>query len=239
MEYLAQIPEYRQARGQRHPLLALLLLVCVAMLCGARGQSRHRRLGALPRPALAAPAGLHPAARAEPGDAEPALPARPATPTVEAVLGRWAEQVLRLCPPQRRRRLEGIAVDGKRLRGSARQGAADAHLLSAFSHRLRVVLGQVGVPDKTNAIGAADALLLDSGAGGARGDRRRAADPARDRPHDPGQRRGLPAGGQGEPAARCTRTSSRAFAPEADATGLVGARLHGGRCMAGASSSAA
>jgi len=33
MEYLTQIPEYRAARGKRHPLL-----VCVAMLCGARGQ---------------------------------------------------------------------------------------------------------------------------------------------------------------------------------------------------------
>ena len=51
-------------------------------------------------------------------------------------------------------------MDGKTLRGSKRQGAQDAHLLAAFSHRLGVVLGQAGVPDKTNEIGAASAFLL-------------------------------------------------------------------------------
>ena len=38
-EYLAQIPEYCAARSTQHPLLALRLLICVAMLCGARGPS--------------------------------------------------------------------------------------------------------------------------------------------------------------------------------------------------------
>ncbi len=51
-------------------------------------------------------------------------------------------------------------MDGKTLRGSKRQGAEEAHLLAAFGHRLGVALGQAGVPDKTNEIGAASAFLL-------------------------------------------------------------------------------
>ncbi len=39
MDYLAQIPEYRHARGKRPPLRPLLLLVGVAMLSGARSKS--------------------------------------------------------------------------------------------------------------------------------------------------------------------------------------------------------
>jgi len=79
---------------------------------------------------------------------------------VEAALRGWAEQALRLCPPPGRGALEGVALDGKTLRGSRKRGAADAHLLAALSHRLGVVLGQAAVADKTNEIGAADELLL-------------------------------------------------------------------------------
>ena len=157
-EYLAQIPEYRAARGTQHPLLALLLLICLAMLCGARSQSaiadwgQHhgrpwlRRLGFTKDRAPSQPTLSRLFAR---------IPHR----TVEAVLGRGAEQALRGCPAPPGA-LEGLAVDGKTLRGSKRQGAQDAHLLAAFSHRLGVVLGQAGVPDKTNEIGAASAFLL-------------------------------------------------------------------------------
>lgn len=55
---------------------------------------------------------------------------------------------------------EAMAIDGKTLRGSARCGAADAHLLSAFSQCLGVMLGQVAVPDKNNEITAIDGCPL-------------------------------------------------------------------------------
>jgi predicted transposase YbfD/YdcC len=50
--------------------------------------------------------------------------------------------------------LDGIAIDGKTLRGARRLGAADGHLLSAWSCRDGSVLAQLAVPDKTNELGA-------------------------------------------------------------------------------------
>ncbi len=72
----------------------------------------------------------------------------------------WASQVL-ACASGAGDALpfEAMAMDGKTLRTSQQCGAADAHLPSAFSQRLGVVLGQVAAPDKTNAITAIDELL--------------------------------------------------------------------------------
>lgn len=53
-----------------------------------------------------------------------------------------------------------MAIDGKTLRTSTKRGACNAHLVSALSQRLGVVLGHVAVPDKTNdtAQGASTAM---------------------------------------------------------------------------------
>jgi predicted transposase YbfD/YdcC len=77
---------------------------------------------------------------------------------VEAALGAWAEQVLASLPAAPAED-EAVALDGKTLRGSRRQGALEVHLLSALSHRLGLTLGQQAVEDKTNEITVAVPLL--------------------------------------------------------------------------------
>ena len=77
---------------------------------------------------------------------------------LEATLRRWPEEVLASLPAAPGED-EAVALDGKTLRGSRRQGALDVHLLSALSHRLGLTLGQQAVADKTNEIAVAVPLL--------------------------------------------------------------------------------
>jgi predicted transposase YbfD/YdcC len=149
IEVLAEIPDFRSNRGNRHPLGAILALACSAMLCGYRSYTAiaewGRHYGAHLVHALGfthrAPcvATLHTVLR------------RVDREVLEAKLGTWAEGLLggTPCPEVVE---EPIAIDGKTLRGSKKQGAPGAHLLSALAHRVGVTLAQQAVDDKTNEI---------------------------------------------------------------------------------------
>jgi len=54
---------------------------------------------------------------------------------------------------------EPLALDGKNLRGSRKQGAIDVHLLSVLSQRLGLTVAQQAVDDKSDEIPAAKELL--------------------------------------------------------------------------------
>src|SRR5262245_25473221 len=65
-------------------------------------------------------------------------------------LGTWAEGLL-AGTPRPPETAEGIAVDGKTLRGSRKQGVPGAHLLSAVAHRVGVTLAQHAAADNRDS----------------------------------------------------------------------------------------
>ena len=150
VELFGEIPDFRQASGKRYTLAAILALAGAAMLCGYRSYSAIAEWGRNYGQPLVAALGF-------------ANGKTPAASTLhwifrhldcaqfESQLGQWAEQVLTGQPPASEQ-AEGIAIDGKTLRGSQKHGAPGAHLLSAFSQRLGITLAQQAVADKSNEL---------------------------------------------------------------------------------------
>jgi len=157
IEVFAEIPDFRRCRGKRHPLPAILSLACCAMLCGYRSYSAiaewGRNYGAGMAHALGfthntpCAATLHTVFRHVDRD------------VVEAKLGAWAEGIVISTPAAPAADQAALALDGKTLRGSRKQGAPGVHLLSALSHHLGLTLAQQAVDDKINEITQVETLL--------------------------------------------------------------------------------
>ena len=156
MEVFALISDFRKLRGQRHPLAAIFALACCAMLCGARsyraiadwgrndGMRIAQALGCThPTPCAAT---LHPIFRH--GNRE----------EFEAHLGAWANRIVESLPAGPEMPEPAVALDGKTLRGSKKQGAPGTHRLSALAHHVGVTLAQHAVDDKTNEITAVETI---------------------------------------------------------------------------------
>lgn len=159
MSVLAEVSDFRQRRGTRHPLAAILGLAVAATLCGYKSYGAMAEWGHLYGEELARALGF----------------TRPKTPCVgtfhrvfrlvdrrllEQKLNEWAEGCLAALPPTPGE-LEPLAGDGKTLRGSRKQGALNVHLLSVLSQRLGLTLAQSAVDDKTNEITAMKELLVE------------------------------------------------------------------------------
>jgi len=146
---LSSVPDSRRAEGKRYPLASLLLIAVAAFLSGRRDQLGIVRWGRrLTRDALASI-----------GISRARVPAPSVwcelfqgldVSALERVLGNWV----------RGERAGGhVAIDGKRIRGSATAQSAGVHLLAAFSATLRGVIGQLRVAPEANEITAALQLL--------------------------------------------------------------------------------
>lgn len=155
---LAQVPDPRKARGRRHPWTALLLLLIGGLLSGANSQRAVARWSA----------GLAPTWQQRVGLTRPYSPSRATLQRLlaevdvlqlEAVLSSWAQAVRGAWRHSTAQWLDGIAVDGKTLRGARRLGARDTHLVSACCQQHGVVLGEVAVPEKSNELSAVGPLL--------------------------------------------------------------------------------
>lgn len=150
IEVFSDITDFRQSRGKRHPLSAILGLACCAMLCGYRSYSAIAEWGRNYGTEIAHALGfthhtpcaatLHTIFRSIDREA------------FEAKVGAWAESLVAMVPAAPEAPEIAIAVDGKTLRGSQKQGAPETHLLSVLTHRVGLTLTQQAVAAKTNEI---------------------------------------------------------------------------------------
>jgi predicted transposase YbfD/YdcC len=155
---LSLIPDFRQAQGKRYDLLPVLLLACVAVLCGCRSESAIADWGKNYDSTWLTRLGFC-SSRSPSQSTLHRIFKGINHLLLERALTAWAESVLSLLHANASEQLEGIGVDGKTMCGSSKQGNSDSHLLSCLSHRLGIVLSQVAVSDKTNEITKVDELL--------------------------------------------------------------------------------
>src|SRR2546430_332608 len=157
IEVFAAMPDFRKPRGKRHPLTAIFALACCAMLCGYRSYSAIAEWGRNYGVRIAQALGFaHHTPRAA---TLPTVFPRVNRDEFEAHLGAWADSVVGSLPAAPERPEVAMALDGKTLRGSKKQGAPGTHLLSALAHHVGVTLAQHAVDDKTNEITAVETLL--------------------------------------------------------------------------------
>ena len=156
LDILAEVPDLRKPRGKRHPLSAILGLAVVAMLCGYRSYSAIAQWGRTYPPQLAVALGF----------THPKTPCASTfhycfktidTVALEKTLSEWAAGVLEDLPDEVDK--AAVAMDGKTLCGSVKQGAHTTHLLSVVSHQLGITLAQRPVSEKTNEIPVATQIL--------------------------------------------------------------------------------
>jgi hypothetical protein len=153
-DVLSRIPDRRRAAGRRHPLVAILMLVTVGMMCGARGQrgiaawgrelpQKVRRALGFRRRRSPAHSTIHEVMKTLDVEA------------FEAALREWAKGLT----GADRKGLRGVALDGKTSRGSGGKDLPGLHVLTAFDVGSGVVLASTSTEGKGGEPGAALALL--------------------------------------------------------------------------------
>lgn len=161
-DVLKQVPDFRSRHGRRYPLEAILALGIAAMLCGYNTYGAMADWGKNYGAELATALGFKTGRTPSVGTLFTVF-SKVDKASLHRVLFAWNEQVLEALPPPdsepEREVLKATSVDGKALRGSAKQQALDPHILSAVRHGLGLTLGQEAVSTKENEIPAMKRLL--------------------------------------------------------------------------------
>lgn len=159
-EVLLELPDFRQAKGKRHELAKVLIVIVLGLLCGQNSLRQIAQWGqSLPREL-----------KRRVGDRHGQMPSYGTLrrvlsqldgPKLAHWLQAWAEALAASLPPSSD--LPGVALDGKCLRGSAQPDAGEAALwvLNAALHGSALVLGSQAIAPQTNEIGALPSLLAD------------------------------------------------------------------------------
>jgi len=151
LEALAEVPDPRSRHGRRYQIASVLAMAVCAIACGARSQYAITQWGrehfALVKEAL--------------GITRERTPSQATVHRVfkrlkvkafERVLAEWF-QARGLKPG------EGIAIDGKTLRGIHGEEVPGVHLVSAYAHRRGIVLDQEAAPGKGQELEAVREML--------------------------------------------------------------------------------
>ena len=156
LDMLAEIPDPRNNKGKRHPLVSILALMVIGLMCGHNGWTSIATW-ARSQPALAKALGwTH---KKTPCSATiHNLLRRLDVVALEEILTKWVNTVIQ-SRPDLTDCLKVVAMDSKTMRASYKQGAVSNHLLSVVSHELGITLTQRSVSDKTNEIPISTQIL--------------------------------------------------------------------------------
>jgi hypothetical protein len=152
LEVLATVPDPRNRQGRRHPLPAILGLVVLAMLTGAKSYTAIAQFGRDKGAPLAFLLGFR-RSKTPVKSRLSTLFRRLDVTAFEAALSRWVTS--RLGTPADLH----ICIDGKTARGSRDGEIPGHHLVAAYAPAAQAVLAQLRVDSKTNEHKAALELL--------------------------------------------------------------------------------
>jgi predicted transposase YbfD/YdcC len=151
LTFFDELPDHRVARTRKHNLVDIVLLVLIATILGVQGWDDIHVFGVSRLEQLRTVLVLHNGV--------------PSADTLRRVIGgldsaafreafvRWTQQ---LCESTAGKL---VAVDGKTVRGAARVGEPNLHVVNAWLANNKLVLGQLATDAKSNEITAIPELL--------------------------------------------------------------------------------